>query len=106
MSRLDQLVDLLKLFDTMDEEEKEVKDSWKVGPASDRKKIYLDFDDPALVKRKIDNSIGASVYYESLQLKGKDDGELDEIEGARLDRFEKFLERATKDDKEGDDNDE
>lgn len=106
MSSLDKLVDLLKLFDSLEEENgEELQDSWKVGPASDRKKLYLDFDDPELVKRKIDNAVGASEYYRMLEKKDVEDEEdLKEIEKKRMDRFEKFLEKATETE-EGDDGD-
>ena len=96
-SSLDKLLGLLKMFESLEEENgDELKDSWKVGPASDRKKLYLDFDDPELVKRKIDNAVGASEYYQILKKDGvEDEGELEEIEKERMKRFEKFLERAT-----------
>ena len=96
-SSLDKLFDLMKMLESLEDgEEDELKDSWKVGPASNRKKLYLDFDDPELVKRKIDNAVGASEYYQILKKDGvEDEGELEEIEKERMKRFEKFLERAT-----------
>lgn len=78
------------------EEESENKDSWEFGKASNRKKLYLDFDDPELVKRKIDNAIGADEYRKTLISLGKeDDEELSEMERKRIERLDNFLEEAT-----------